>query len=59
MKVCFSVDKKTKIEFHGEEVEPEIAIRTNEGLLIEIFGTKEDLKKFAGQLNAICNEEDD
>lgn len=49
MKVCFTVDDETKIEFHEDEVEPEIVIRTNSDL-IEIFGTKEDLKKFATDL---------
>lgn len=56
MKVCFSVDDKTKVEFYGEEIEPEMAIRTSEGLLIEIFGTKEDLIKFANEIHKTVNQ---
>lgn len=49
MKICFDINKKVKVEFHGNEIEPEIAIRT-ENDLIEIFGKKEELITFAETL---------
>lgn len=47
-KVNIDVDSKTKVEFH-DEIEPEIAIHSDDGIL-EIFGTKKDLKAFATKL---------
>lgn len=55
MKVNFDINSKTVVEFHGDEVEPEIAIRTGEDL-IEIFGSKEDLKSFVNKLYQAVNE---
>lgn len=51
MKINFVVDDKTTVEFYGEEIETEneIAIRTEDGL-IEIFGSKKELKRFANEL---------
>lgn len=54
----FSVDEQTKVEFHGEEIEPEIVIRTSDGLLVEIFGTKGELKTFAKNLHETVNSDD-
>ncbi|WP_180953834.1 hypothetical protein [Bacillus sp. M6-12] len=56
MKVCFSVDHKTQVELEGKEIEPEIVIRTTEGLLVEIFGTEEGLKEFATKLYKATHE---
>lgn len=56
MKVNFDIDKKTEVEFLGEEFEPEIVIRTSEGLLVEIFGEKEELKDFAKKLYQATNK---
>lgn len=56
MKFCFTIDDKVKVEFEGEEIEPEIAIRTSQGLLVEIFGTKEELIKFANELHKTVNQ---
>lgn len=49
MKVCFYINSETKVEFHKDEAEPEIVIETSDGL-IEVFGTSQDLKKFAKDL---------
>ena len=43
------MDDRTTVEFYGEEIENEIAIRTEDGL-IEIFGSKKELKRFANEL---------
>lgn len=57
LKVNFSINNKTKVEYYDEEIEPEIVITTSEGVLVEIFGSKDELRHFANELYQVVNKE--